>query len=217
MIGRRAKIIAGRGALVGQIKNVVEGVTLLRQLLGIFGRQGDILQTVHDLIRAHRDRVERIHALEQVTGVLQHLHRQIHVQDRDTRLIVEVAHHRATGHMRRAVEADVDLALEALTQQAVSNGGQIVDPLTDAHLRGAAAGSGGTGIEIRQAGQNQTVAGFCHFQGIGLADSRLAVQREAAVHFNGSYRNDDDVIAFQISFYFTVQHLGKNARTKFHD
>ena len=59
-----SKIIAGRGALVGQIKNVVEGITLFGQLLGIFGRQGDILQTVHDLIRAHRDRVERIHALE---------------------------------------------------------------------------------------------------------------------------------------------------------
>ena len=109
--------------------------------------------------------------------------------------------------MGRAVEADVDLPLEALTQQAVGDGGQVVYPLPHADLHSAAARGGGSGVEIRQSGQHKAVTGLGHPQGVSLADDGLAVQRKAAVHLDRADRHNDDVVVLQIFLDLAVEHL----------
>ena len=90
---------------------------------------------------------------------------------------------------------------------------QIINALADSDLNRTPSGSGGTGVEIRQAGKNQAIAGFCHLQAVGLGNHRLAVQREPAMHFGGAYGDDDDVVSVQILLDLRVQHFAKNTGT----
>ena len=98
--------------------------------------------------------------------------------------------------MGRAVEAEIDLALEAQPQQAPGNGTQVINALANGDLNGTPAAGSGAGVEIGQPGEDKSVAGLCHFQAIGFGDHSLTVQGEAAVHLRGTHGNNDDIVAF---------------------
>ena len=176
----------------------------------ITGNEGNILQPVHQLVSAHSDIVESGKAGKQIL-VLAELHHHVHVQDRHAGLIVEIPDHGADGHVGRTMEGKVNLALEAKAQQAAGNGAQVIDALADRYLHRATTGCGSTGVEIRQAGQNQAVTSFCHLQGVSLGDHGFGIQRETAVHLGSAHGHDDDVVSLQIFLNFGVQQLAKNA------
>ena len=216
MVAVFTEAVAHSGALIAQGKQVVVGGAGLGILMVVAGDQGDVVDAVHDLVGTHGDGVEVQHEVLQQVGVLAELHHGVQVQDGHAGLVIEIPDHGADGHVGRAMEADIDLALEAQAQQAPGDGAQVVDALADTDLHSAAAGGSGTGVEIGKAGEHQTVAAFCHLQGVGFADDGFAVQGEAAVHFGGAHGDDDDVIAGEVILNLAVQHFAKDTGTHFH-
>ena len=112
MIAIFAEAVAHGGGLITQAEQIVKGGAGLRLPVIIAGDQGHIFQAVHQLISAHGDIVEGGEAGEQIL-VFTKLHHHVHVEDGHTGLVIEIPNHGADGHVGRAMEAEIDLALEA--------------------------------------------------------------------------------------------------------
>ena len=194
----------------------------------IAGDQGHVLQTAQLVIGAQSNAVKHPHKLQHglraqvaqiarhALGGLAHLGRQVDVQDGNAGLVVKIPNHGAARHHGWAMEAHIHLALEALAQQAVGDGGQVVDALADTDLGGAPARGGGSGVKVLKAGKHKAIGGLRHLQSEGFADHGLAVQGVAAVKLHGAHRHKNDVIVLQICLHFAVEHFGQDAGAQFH-
>ena len=112
MVTVLTEAVANSSALIAQAEEVTEGRAGLLVAVIIACDQGHIVDPVHQLISAHGDIVEGGEAGEQIL-VFTKLHHHVHVEDGHTGLVIEIPNHGADGHVGRAMEAEIDLALEA--------------------------------------------------------------------------------------------------------
>lgn len=113
-------------ALIGKTEQVVKGSAALLPRMEKFCRAGNIIQPTHNPVAGNKHRVHPLHNTNRICLNLIHhkeihrfieeLHTHIHIKNGYTGFVIKVAEHRADRHMRRTMEANINLPLKALPQ-----------------------------------------------------------------------------------------------------